>query len=112
MDIRQTVRSECVLTVWCYVTTQLLNPEAILTLTDTWKDVNTILNKISALKVSPSDKHKQGIDVLTADFRETLDTISVQGSVFDQGSRQSFIAELDSLMSRLNIYQADGVTVD
>ena len=61
--------------------------EAIPTLSETWKDVNTILNKISALKVSPSDKHKSGIDVLTTDIREILDTIGVQKSMLDQGSR-------------------------
>ena len=30
----------------------------------------------------------------------------------DQGSRQSFISELDSLMTRLNVYRADGASVD
>ena len=78
IDIRQTVRSECVLTIWCYVTTQLLNPEAIPTLSKTWKDVNTILNKVSALKMSPSDKNKSGIDVLTMDMRDILDTIGLR----------------------------------
>ena len=92
--------------------TQLLNPEAIPTLSEIWKDVNTILNKVSALKVSPSDKHSAGIDVLTTDIREILDTIGVQRSTLDQGTRQSFIFELDSLMSRLNVYRSDGASVD
>ena len=74
--------------------------------------MNTIINKVSALKVSPTDKHSAGIDVLTTDIREILDTISVQRSTLDQGTRQSFIFELDSLMSRLNIYRSDGASVD
>ena len=88
-NVRQTVRSECVLIIWCYVNTQLLNPETIDTLSEIWKDVNQILNKMSTLKVSPSDKHSAGIDVLTTDIRETLDTIHAQRSTLDQGTRQS-----------------------
>ena len=111
-NVRQAVRSECNLTIWCYVNTQLLNPETIDTLDIIWKDVNQILNKVSTLKVSPSDKHSAGIDVLNTDIRETLDTIHAQRSTLDQGTRQAYIFELDSLMSRLNTFRSDGAAVD
>ena len=80
VNIRQTVRTECVMTLWCYVTTQLLNPESIPTLQDIWKDVNIILSKVSALKTSASDRHSAGLDVLTSDIKEILNAISVQRS--------------------------------
>ena len=79
------------MTIWCYVTTQLINLESIPTLQDIWRDVNVILSKVSALKTSASDKHSAGVDVLTSDIREILSAISVQRSVLDQGARQSFI---------------------
>ena len=112
VNIRQTVRTGCTLTVWCYVTTQLINPESIPTLQDIWRDINVILSKVSALKVSVSDKHSAGVDVLIEDIREILSGISVQRSVLDQGARQSYIFELDNLMNRLNVYRSDGLTVD
>ena len=74
--------------------------------------MNIILSKVSALKTSASDKHSAGVDVLTSDIKEILNAISVQRSNLDQGSRQSFIFELDNLMSRLNVYRSDGVAVD
>ena len=83
VNIRQTVRTECTLTVWCYVTTQLINPESIPTLQDIWRDINVILSKVSALKTSASDKHSAGVDVLTSDIREILSAISVQRSTLD-----------------------------
>ena len=112
VDIRQTIRNGDLLTVFCYTNTQLINPEAIDNLMETWRDINVILTKISSLKTSAEDEHKKGVAVLLADVREALDTIGLQRSTFDAGVRQSYISELDQLMKRLNVFRADGVEVD
>ena len=112
VDIRQTIRDGCLLTVFCYTNTQLINPEAIDNLMDTWRDINVILTKISSLRTSVEDEHKKGVAVLLGDIREALDTIGLHRTTFDAGVRQSYISELDQLMKRLNLFRADGVVVD
>ena len=66
--VGQTVRDGCLLTVFCYTNTQLINPEAIDNLMDTWQDINVILTKISSLKTSVQDDHKRGITVPPEDY--------------------------------------------
>ena len=112
VDIRATVRNSCLLTMFCYTNTQLINPEYIDNLSDTWRDINGILTKISSLKTSIEDQHQRGVTVLLGDIRDVLDTIGLSRSTFDAGVRQSYIGELDQLMKRLNIFRADGVEVD
>ena len=112
VDIRATVRDSDLLSLFCYTNTQLINPEAIDNLMDTWRDINAILTKISSLKTSVHDEHKKGVAVLLADVGEALDTIGLQRTTFDAGVRQSYISELDQLMKRLNVFRADGVEIE
>ena len=70
VDIRATVRDSDLLSLFCYTNTQLINPEAIDNLADTWRDINAILTKISSLKTSVHDEHKKGVAVLLADVGE------------------------------------------
>ena len=107
VDIRTTIRDSDLMTLFCYTNTQLINPEAIDNLTETWRDINLILTKISSLKTSAHDEHKKGVDVLLTDVREALDTIGLQRTSFDAGVRQSYISELDQLMKRLNVFRTD-----
>ena len=88
VDIRNTVRNKCMLTSFCYVTTQLINPESVDTLCDIWKDINGILTKISSLKTTVEDRHGRGVMILLDDIKQTLDVIAAERSNFDVGSRR------------------------
>ena len=89
-----------------------MNPESVDTLSDTWRDINVILTKISSFKTSVEDRHCRGVTVLLADIKEVLDVIGLQRSSFDVGIRQSYITEIDQLMKRLNVFRGDGIEVD
>ena len=98
-------------TLFCYVTQLLLNHQNIDGLSDTWKNINTILNKIASLKTTASDNHSKGINFLVPDIAEVLGTIEVQRSCLEIVI--SYISEIDKLMKRLNIVcgGGDGVKI-